>query len=455
MQALLRPTSKVLLLAAFACTFLVVAAEASAGEVVARGARDGILALNAKGTPSVAYVRGNNAFIATRVKTNRWRKVKMAPVPAGSRVMAFAVGAKGPVTLIQNSDARATFVLRARGSGWQTIRIAGGLASTIRLGWPGLALDRNGLPVIAYTRWNSVNLNTQLLLVRIDAGGRMRSQRITAEGFPKSYVPPPAAPVIVGKRVHVVEPYGYGSVVGAFEWYPERNTWSGIGIDVGRGEFPLGRVLAGLGPGGTLYAAWTQTMYALDAAPVTLAERSRGATSEFILDRALTTGLALPASGAEVAANEWVEARELGLDGDDTVWAGTIISRAGQLQVDGWIAGLALAPNGGRDVLLERAGAIEWFHSPRKLSTRLSIEATHSASGVAVHGHVEGASSGKVTLYRERPGAARVVAATMQLNGGSFSFLDESTSRPFLYRAVYTDPKTGIPYAALLSRPIR
>ena len=283
----------------------------------------------------------------------------------------------------------------------------------------------------------------------------MRSQRITAEGFPKSYVPPPAAPVIVGKNVHVVEPYGYGSVVGAFEWYPERKTWSGIGIDVGRGEFPLGRVLAGLGPGGTLYAAWTQTMYALDAAPVTLAERNRAASSEFILDRALTTGLALPASGAEVAANEWVEASELGLAGEDTVWAGTIISRTGQLQLDGWIAGLALAPNGGRDVLLERGGAIEWFRSPRKLSTRVSIEATHRQSGIAVHGSVQGASSGRITLYRERPGAAREVAATVQLDGGSFSFLDDSASPPFLYRAVYTDPKSGIPYAALLSRPIR
>jgi hypothetical protein len=406
-------------------------------------------------TPSVAYVRGTKALVATRLSAGRWRAVKIAAVPAGSSVKAFAVGAKGPVALVQNADDRAIFAVRKRGSGWQTIRIAGGLAPIMRLGWPGLALDRTGLPVVAYTRWNSVNLNTQLLLVRVDAGGRMRSQRITAEGFPKSYVPPPAAPVIVGKNVHVVEPYGYGSVVGAFEWYPERKTWTGIGIDVGRGEFPLGPVLAGLAPGGTLYAAWTQTMYALDASPVTLATRSRAASSEFILDRAMTTALALPASGAEVAANEWIGANELGLDGDASVWAGTVISRSSQVQLDGWIGGLAVAPSAGRDILLERAAGLEWFRSPRKLATRMSIQATGSASGIAVSGRVEGVNVGKVTVYRERPGTARDVAGVAHLSRGEFSFVDKSPSRPLLYRAVYTDPATGIPYSALLSRPIR
>ena len=61
--------------------------------------------------------------------------------------------------------------------------------------------------------------------------------------------------------------------------------------------------------------------------PVTLAERVTNASSAFILDRALTSALALPASGAEVAANQWVTSEELGLGADGVVWAGTVVVR--------------------------------------------------------------------------------------------------------------------------------
>ncbi len=130
-------------------------------------------------------------------------------------------------------------------------------------------------------------------------------------------------------------------------------------------------------------------MYALGAAPVTLAERAQTASVEFLLDRALTTALALPAFGAEVAANEWVGADELGLDGDDSVWAGTVLSRTSEVQLDGWIGGLAVAPKAGRDLLLERGGGLEWFRSPRKLSTRVSIAAAPVPRGLFGGRHVD------------------------------------------------------------------
>ena len=57
------------------------------------------------------------------------------------------------------------------------------------LGWPGLALDAKGLPIVAYSRWNSLNLNTQLQLVRLDANGRPSAQNVTRGGFPQSSVP--------------------------------------------------------------------------------------------------------------------------------------------------------------------------------------------------------------------------------------------------------------------------
>ena len=90
-----------------------------------------------------------------------------------------------------------------------------------------------------------------------------------------------------------MEAYGFDTVTGAFEWYPDGKTWTGLGIDVSRGEFPIGPMLAGLLQG-RLYAAWSISMAAFEATPVTLAERVTNASSEFILDRALTSALALP-----------------------------------------------------------------------------------------------------------------------------------------------------------------
>jgi hypothetical protein len=86
----------------------------------------------------------------------------------------------------------------------------------------------------------------------------------------------------------------------------------------------------------------------------------------------------------------------------------------------------------------------------------VTIEAADQGDGtVAISGRVGGIPSGKVRLYRERPGDKRVLIGTPGLAEGGFSFVDDAPQvRPTLYRAVYTDPRTGIPYAALLREPI-
>jgi hypothetical protein len=438
----------VLVLAAFVGA----AAGAARAEIVARNASDALLALAPKGAPSVAYVRGTHLIVVTRTGAARWRSVNAAAVPADSTVKAFKIGAAGPVVLVQSSDDRTLLLVRKRGTRWQRLRVAS-VPATMALGWPGLALDAKGLPLVAYSRWNSLNLNTQLQLVRVDAASRATAQSITRDGFPQSIVPPPAAPVLVGGRAHVVQAYGFHTVTGAFEWYPNGKTWTGFGLDVSRGEFPIGPVLAGLLQG-RLVAAWSQSMVAFDAAPVTLAERATNASSEFVLDRALTSALALPASGAEVAANQWVTPDELGLGGDGVVWAGTVVSGETAIELDGWIGGLAVAPKGAREILLERGGNLEWYRSPARLATAVHIRTLPDADRIHVEGQVEGAAGGRVSVYRERPDGSRELAGTAPLAGGSFSFTDATSGRPLLYRAVYTAPGTGIPYAAL-GRPIR
>jgi hypothetical protein len=187
---------------------------------------------------------------------------------------------------------------------------------------------------------------------------------------------------------------------------------------------------------------------------VALASRRHFASTSYVLDRALSTALALPSTGPEVAANQWVDSSDLGLEGDDDVWAGTVIRGASHIEVDGWIAGLAAAPHGGRDVLLGGRDGLRWFRVPHALTTGVSLEATDDGTDVSLSGRVRGVATGSVTIYRERPGEARTAVGKTTLSGGAFTFTDDPPVRPLTYRAVYTDPQSGLPYAALLQNPV-
>jgi hypothetical protein len=440
--------------AASVAAIALVTAGGATAEVVARGVQDGLLALDAKGTPSAAWVHNSTLFLATRDGKGRWWRTATATVPAGSSVMAFEIGAAGPVLLAQSGDDRTMVLVRRRSIGWETIRIAK-VGALFRLGWPGLVLDRRGLPVISYTRWNGPTLKSRLLLSRVDANGRISTRRITQEGFPKSLVPPPSAPILFGDVAHAVESYGYRGVVGTIEWFPSKQTWIGLGLDAGLGDYPLGPVFAGLSPSGIMHASWTESMLSFDneAAPVTLVDRHRFASSAFVLDRALTSALALPSTGPEVAANRWISDYDLGSNGDADLWAGTVVRGRSKVELDGWIAGFAVAPRGGRDLLLGGPDGLRWFHVPR-LTTKVTIEASDDGETVQLDGRVAGVAGGTVTIYREQPGEPRTAIGRAPINAGEYSFVDHPPERPLVYRAVYTDRKTGVPYGALLRRPI-
>ena len=431
-----------------------VAAGSASAELVARGVHDGMLALGPKGKPYVAYIRAGNVVVASRGPRG-WRAETADTVARGSHVRAFEVGPAGPIALVQSPDSRRLVVLRRGLLGWQAIPVVAHLPARAMLGWPGLALDARGNAVVAYARWNSANLLTQLVLARVDGQGRVRAERITLGGFPQSYLPPPAEPVVVGKRVHVLESVGWRGSVDTFEWYPHRKTWIGLGVDVSRGDWPLGPILAQRSRAGVVYAAWTESMLGYGFVPVTLASHAVPAVtvrSEFVLDRALTTALTLAPSGPEVAANEWVASEDLGLEGERDIWAGVIRS-AHRVELDGWIAGFASASNGGRDLVLDGPRGLSWFRSPTRLTTLVRIDAAAESDGVRISGTVQGVAAGTVRLYRERPGAARQAIGSTAITNGTFAFVDPSPVQPLLYRAVYTDPKTKIPYAALLRPP--
>jgi hypothetical protein len=431
----------------------------ASAEVVARGVHDGMVAVAPGGTPLVAYMRGASLDLATRAGA-RWHTARVRTVAPGSTLVAFASGAAGPVALVRDTDERTLLLLQRRAGAWRGAQLVGRLPVGTTIGWPGLTLDRRGLPVVAYTRWRRSTHRSALILARVDSRGRVRSERITAEGFPKSHVAPPAAPVVVRGRVHVIETYGFDGAVGTIDWTRQKRTWEGQFIDAGIGDFPVGPMFAATGRHGTVYAAWSQVLFAISGMPVSLAMRGRSISSDVLLDRAVTTGLAVPAAGPEISADEWISADEVGLPGDAVAWAGELAGHGRKTELDGWLADVAAGPAGGRDLLLARpgVGGLSWFRSPRSPSIHVSISAAAGGGGaVVVSGRVRGAGrGGKVTVYRERLGPSRQAVGTVAITAdGAYSLVDHPPLRPLLYRAVYTAPSTGIPYAALLRDPVR
>ncbi len=437
---------------ALAVAFGLALAGSASAELAVPSVQDGMLAVAPSGAPFVAYVSGNRLEVAARSHGGTWKRQRAARVTPGSTLVAFKAGRRGPVVLVRGPGSHSLDLFRRTNDSWQKIPIARAPSGS-RLGWPGLVLERASA-VVAFTRWKRTSHKTALLLTRIDRRGRAHTTQITGSGFPKSFVPPPAVPVLAGRTVRVLESYGIDGAVGTIEWRPQDHTWKGQYIDAGYGDYPVGPVLGAVG-GNAVYAAWTQALLGAGELPVSLAKHGRLIESDFVLDRAIMTGFGLTRTGPEVAANEWVSAGDLGLPGEAVDWAGVIVNRRVDFELDGWLAGLASAPRGTRDVLLARPSGLSWYRLRRAPSTRIDLDATEQLNGtVLVTGAVPG-GSGTVRLYRERPGSPRELAGSAPLSAnGSFTFMDTPSVGPYVYRAVYTDPATGLPYATLMHDPV-
>jgi hypothetical protein len=419
-----------------------------------------MIAVTPRGAPLVGYISGTELVIAQQAGRGHWMQQRAARIARGSRLAAFAAGRTGPVAVVIGPSDRSLAVFRRQHDRWVKTRLTGSLAPDLTLGWPGLTLDRRGMPIVAYTRWHSRSLFSQLILARVGTRGA-QTQRVTAGGWPKSYTPPPAAPVLLPNgSVHVVETYGVSGAVGTIEWTPRKKTWIGVYLSAGRGGFPIGPMFAAPGRGSVVYAAWTEefpgSLYG--GFPVTLATHGHEITENVVSERGVTTGLAMTRDGPAVAANEWVSADSFSFSvtEPDAVWAGTVTGRGGS-ELDGRLAGLAAVPHSAaQDLLLSGPDGLSWFRTQGSLPVHVSLTAEARGDGtVALSGRVQGAHSGKVTIYRERSRASRETAGTPKLGaGGTFARVDSPRIRPTFYRAVYTDPATGIPYAKLLRDPV-
>ena len=397
---------------------------AARAEVVAPGVTEGALAVARDGSPRVAWVDGRRLLLATR--DGSWRPSGLATLPTvEGRVAGLAANA----VLVEGRRAWIRLVVRS-GSRWRVHVIADAPKRTL-LGVSGLALDASGRPVVAYAL-QEANDQTSLHLVRLAANGRLTRTRVTQKGFPTSVAPPAAAPVLwPDGTIRVVESFSQRGA-NAILWRREGKRWWGRVLHASAlGAAPLPLFAAAAADG--VYVAWTIPYFTFGENHLVLSSRIDRSTSLVLHPNAFAAGLVLGPSGPEVAANEPVQGLVAGF-----------VTGSVQTELDGRLLGYSATPVGGRQLLLARPGGLEWFELPAPPSLRVTVDFT-------LHGRVEGAASGTVSLYEEQAGQPRRLAGEFPLDEqGLFDASAVPLAPGFSYRAVYVDPTTGVPYARLV-----
>ena len=184
--------------------------------------------------------------------------------------------------------------------------------------------------------------------------------------------------------------------------------------------------------GSTVYAAWTEAFPTLGPPAVVLASHGSRAQGAVAIENAVLAALALTPSGRSSRRT--------------AAWAQSCLGLVGDAGLDGLVAGYAVERGGARELLLASDAGLDWLRTPLPLSVHVSLSRD-------LTGRVQGASSGTVSLYREAANGSRTVVGSYAVAAdGSFAASDPAAATPpAAYRAVWVDPTTSIPYAALLA----
>jgi hypothetical protein len=406
-------------------------------ELVAPTENQALLAVAPNGAPRVAFTSGRDVVVGRRTDAG-WKFTRAGRVPGTRPVLAG---------LVVDERLRTSVLVEAENGSWLALASRGGRLRVVArptkgasFGPAGLTLDAAGRPAFAYAL-RRPSAKTWLRLVTTDARGRLHTHGITKGGFPSSAFVPGAAPVLVGRRLHVVQTY----TDAAIDWGPKPGGgWEGQFLFASRSGTPAGRVGAAAS-GAALWSAWSEMTG--DGVSVLLTLSAGTQQTATALEHGIFASLLVDGDSAEVGAYDWATL------GDTLVYAGVLADANGPFtEVDGRLDGYVATRTHGRQLLLSTPSGLEWFESP----TRPLVRVTASFDGSGVTGHVDGATSGAVEIFRETA-SGRTLAGTAQIAAdGTFSFREPAPASPipFLYRAVYVDAATGIPYASLLRTPV-
>jgi len=405
-------------------------------EIVTPTTSPALLAVAPDGSPRVAFLSGRDVVVARR-SSGGWKFAGVGRVPGAKAVLAGLVADRaGRVSVLVQAENGSWLALARRGG---KLRVVARPRKGASFGPAGLTLDAAGRPAFAYALRLS-SAKTWLRLVTSDARGRLQVHGITKGGFPSSTFVPGAAPVLVRRRLHVVETY----TAAAIDWGPKAGGgWEGQYLYASRIGSPAGRVGAAAN-GATLWSAWTEMTDETIGVLLTLSAGTQETT--MAVEHGIFVSLLLDTGRPEVGAYDWMTL------GETPVYAGVLADTTGPFaELDGRLEGYAAAPGGKRQLLLSTPSGLEWFEASARPSIRVSVSA--DATGL-VQGRVDGGAGGVVQIYRETA-AGRTGVGTVELAAdGSFSLQDTPPTSPTLYRAVYVDAPTNIPYASLLRTPV-
>lgn len=392
---------------------------------------DARLALGPGSQPVVAYVVNGSLTLAAR-GVGGWDSFSPFVLPGRDvEIDGLTVSAAGLRTvLLRDRGGRWLGIARQVSAAkwrWKLVRPDG---KRDLIGPSGLALDHRSRPVVAYVLWHPSHA-TALRVMRLNNRGVFTTQGVTRKGFPATPTLAAAAPVVMPDgQVRIVETYQPAAI----EWRPIPGDWIGQFLHGSALGIPTGAVAAGV-LGKTVYAAWTEAYPTLGPPGVVLASHASTTQSALVLENAVLAAMALTPTGPELAANRCVaEASCLGL--------------VGLSGLDGLVAGYAAEPAGARELLLATDDGLDWFRAPTRPSVQVTLNS--NLTGIV---QTAGAADGTVTLYREAADGSRTAVGSFPVTpGGMFAAADpNSASPPAAYRAVWTDPTTGIPYCAAVA----
>lgn len=407
------------------------------------GATDSLLAVGADGLPRVAYVATDGSIVfAARSADGSWAEQTVPTATGSQALVGLELASAGAVLLIEATDGSRLSLAEQRAAGWRVRTIATAPRNGA-LGFGGLALGRNGRPVVAYASL-LLTRKTFLRLVQEDASGRLAGEAVTQRGFPPSSELPTVTPVVLPSgAVRIVEAYSGATI----EWSRTKNPkgWIGQFLYANALAMPGGIVRAAADPAGGVWSSWTELFPTYDESHVVLSQNFNGQHTTILSRHAFLVALALPAAGPEIAADDYVD-----LEGERTVYAGLVLDTQGHtVELAGNLEGYAVEPSGGRQYLLLDAAGSEWYRAPTPPTASVELSAAVSAAAFSLSGRVTGASGGTVEIWRETQTGAELLTTLPLAADGTFALTDTPPQRPLTYRAVYRDAN-GLPLSSLV-----